>query len=225
MKRNLFIPVVLILAVYLPQDVSAQESSGRNCPRISVSQLESASTGQAQIYKANIEGGVASVTPTFNWTVSVGKIIGGQGTSEVTVDAEGNNAITITVEVTGYSASCPNKASYSLFVDRPGPRKLDEYGSLHFTEERLRLDQFATELQKEPTAKGYILVYDRTDTLRTEARERAEKARNYLIKEHSFQEEQIVVMNGGYREKRSVELFIAPDGAFPPRPTPTVAPK
>jgi hypothetical protein len=225
MKRNLFITVVLILAAYLPQAVSAQEIGGRSCPRISVSHLESSSIGQAQIYKANIEGGAASVTPTFNWTVSVGKITGGQGTSEVTVDAEGNNAITVTVEVTGYSASCPNKASYSLFVDRPGPRKFDEYGSLNFTEERLRLDQFATELQTEPTAKGYILIYDRTDTLRNEAGIRGEKARNYLIKERGFQEEQIVVVNGGYREKRSVELFIVPEGALPPMATPKVIPK
>jgi hypothetical protein len=57
------------------------------------------------------------VTPRLNWTVSAGKITGGQGTSEVSVDAEGNNSITVTVEVSGYASNCPNKAAYTTFLD------------------------------------------------------------------------------------------------------------
>lgn len=225
MKLPICFPVALILLAYSSQGALAREGGGQNCPVISVSQLESSSTGQTQIYKANIQGGDPSVSPAFKWSVSGGKITGGQGTSEVSVYAKGNNLVTVTVEVIGYYASCPNKAAYSRVVDRVMPRKFDEYGNLKFTEERSRLDQFARSLEKEPNGKGYIMVYDATDALRAEACKRGEKARNYLIKERGFQEEQIVVVNGGYREKRSVQLFIAPDGALPPMPAPTAAPK
>lgn len=225
MKLHIFFSVALILLAYSHQGAMAQESGGRSCPLINVSSPELASTGQTLIYKAEIQGGDPSVTPTYKWTVSAGKITGGQGTPEVSVDAEGNHSITVTVEVIGYPASCPNKASYGWIVDRPSLRKYDEYGNLKFSEERLRLDQFATELQKEPNAKGYIMVYDGTNTRRIKARERGEKAKNYLVKERGFKEAQIVVVDGGHKEKFEVELFIAPAGASPPTATPTVDPK
>ena len=225
MKLHLFFSVGLILLAYSYQGALAQESRGRGCPVINVSRPESASTGPMLTYRANIQSGDPLVTPTFKWTVSVGKIIGGQGTSEVSIDPEGNNSITVTVEVIGYAANCPNKAAYSWVADRVMSRRFDEYRDIKFSEERVRLDQFAIELLKEPNSKGYIIVYDATDTRKTTARERGERAKNYLIKERGLQETQIVVVNGGYRDKRSVELFITPAGALAPTATPSGAPK
>ena len=62
----------------------------------------------------------------------------------MSVEAEGNNTITVTVEVTGYASECPNKASNTMIVEHVGlARKFDEYHDLKFNEERLRLDQLA----------------------------------------------------------------------------------
>lgn len=220
MKLHMFFSVVLILLAYSHQNALAQESRGGSCPMISVSYVEATSAGPRLIYKANIQGGDSLVTPKFTWTVSAGKITGGQDTSEVSVDAEDNSSITVTVEVTGYAANCQNKASYSLITHRLMSRKFDEYHYLKFNEERLRLDQFAIALHNDPNSKGYILVYDARDTRKSVAQQRGEKAKNYLIKERGLQEAQIVVLNGGYRNKRTVELFIAPAGALPPTATP-----
>ncbi len=225
MKLYIFFGVALILWAYAHEGALTQESGGRDCPVINVSRSESVSTGGTLTYKANIQGGDPLVSPTFIWTVSAGKITGGQGTSEVSINAEGNNSITVTVDVNGYAANCPSKAAYSWVADRVMSRKFDEYGTLKVTEEQLRLDQFATELQKEPNSKGYIIVYDRTDTRKTQARSRGARIRKYLVKERGLQEAQIVVVNGGLREKYSVELFITPAGALPPTTSPTVAPK
>ena len=225
MKLHMFFSIALILVAYSYQGALAQESRGRGCPVISVSQVEAASTGPTLIYKANIQGGDSLVTPKFNWTVSTGKITGGQDTSEVLVDAEHNNAITVTVEVIGYPANCQNKASYTSITEPVQvSRKFDEYHDLKFNEERLRLDQFAIALHNEPGAKGYIIIYDATDTRKPALRERGERAKNYLVKERGLKETQIVVVNGGRRDKRSVELFITPLGALPPTATPTRSP-
>jgi len=224
MKLYIFFALALILA-YAYQRPLAPESGGQSCPVISVSQLESVSPGPMLAYKATVQSGNPLVTPTFKWTVLGGKIRGGQGTSEVSVDSEGNNSMTVTVEVIGYATNCPNKASYSSIVERAISVKFDEYRELKFSQERLRLDQFATVLKKEPGSKGYIIVYDATDTRKPAARERGERAKNYLVKERGLRETQIVVVNGGRRDKRWVELFLTPAGALPPTATPTKRPK
>lgn len=117
MKLHIFFSVAFILLAYSHQGALAQESGKRACPIISVSHPESASTGRTLTYKVHIQNGDPSVTPTFKWTVSAGKITSGQGTSEVSVDPEGNNSITVTVEVIGYAAQCQNKASNTRIAD------------------------------------------------------------------------------------------------------------
>jgi len=139
---------------------------------------------------------------------------------DLCVEAEGNNTITVTVEVIGYATNCPNKASYSSVGDRVASRKFDEYRDLKFSEERLRLDQFAIALHNDPDSKGYIIVYDATGTRKSATRERGERAKNYLVKERSLPEAQIVVVNGGHRNAPLIELFITPAGALPPTATP-----
>lgn len=219
MKLQIVFHVALLVVAFIHQGASAQDSQGI-CPIINVSTVEPASTGATLIYKANIQSGDSLVTPKFTWTVSAGKITSGQGTSEVTVDPEGANSITVTVEVTGYASSCPNKAAYTWVADRVMSRKFDEYRNLKFSEERLRLDQFAIALHNEPDAKGYIIVYDARHTRKPVAQARGERAKNYLINKRQVQGRQIVIVNGGRREQPSVELFITPRRALPPTPTP-----
>jgi len=213
MKLHIFFGVALFL-------LTAQESRGPGCPVISISQLDPASTDQTRIYKAYVQNGDASVTPKFNWTVWGGKITNGQGTAEISVEADGDKSITVTVEVTGYAANCQKNASYTSIVHRLPSRKFDEYRDLKFNEEKLRLDQFAIQLHNEPGSKGYIIVYDAKDVRKSSARERGERAKKYLIKERGLPEARIVVVNGGHREKRTVELFITGLGALPPTATP-----
>ena len=217
---KLHILFVLILLAYSYQGALAQENRGGDCPVISVYHAEPASKGEPVRYKASIQGGNSLVTPKFNWTVWHGKITSGQGTAEVSVEAEGDNSITVTVEVTGYAANCQNKASSTRIVETIPSRKFDEYGHLKFSEERLRLNQFAIALHNHPGSKGYIIVYDVKDTRKPAAMERGERAKKYLVKEGGFPEARIVVLNGGHRDTRTVELFITPAGALPPTATP-----
>ena len=213
MKWNILLSVALFL-------LATQQNRGPGCPLISVSPVEPASTGQTHIYKAYVENGDPLVTPKFNWTVWEGKITSGQGTSEVSVETDGSKSFTVTVEVTGYAANCLNTASISTIIHRPRSTKFDDYGDLKFSEERLRLDQFGWRLHNEPGSKGYIIIYDATDTRKSSVRERGERAKKYLIKERGIPDTRIVIVNGGRREKRSVELFITPLGASPPTITP-----
>ena len=45
----------------------------------------------------------------------------------------------------------------------PKARKFDEYGNIRFNDEKARLDNFAIQLQNEPTSQGYIIGYGSCD--------------------------------------------------------------
>jgi hypothetical protein len=120
----------------------------------------------------------------------------------------------------GYAANCQNKASYSSIVERILSRKFDEYRDLKFSEERLRLDQFTIAIHNEPGSKGYIVIYDAIDSRKSSVRERGERAKKYLMKERGIPQARIVIVNGGHRDTRAVELFITPAGASPPTAIP-----
>src|SRR6185503_8202733 len=107
----------------------------------------------------NFNQGTPTVSETYNWTVSAGQITSGQGTSSITVDTKGagGNSITATVEVGGVDPSCNRTASCTVQVGVTRiARKFDEYGNIRFNDEKARLDNYAIQLQNEPTAQGTI---------------------------------------------------------------------
>ena len=177
-------------------------------------------------FTANVSGGGPHVTPTFNWTVSAGTISSGQGTSSITVDTTGvSGTITATVEVGGYDRSCSASASCTTsFPAQPVPRKIDEYGNIRFNDEKARLDNFAIELQNDPTSTGYIIAYGGRTGRAGEAQRRADRAKNYLVNTRGISADRIVTVDGGFREELTVELWIVPSGATPPPASPTVDP-
>ncbi len=133
------------------------------CPTVTVSCPDTATAGSPVTFTANVSGGDSNVTPTFNWTVSAGTISSGQGTSSITVDTTGvptGTTITATVDVGGYDRSCSTSSSCTVNIPRVAEaRKIDEYGNIRFNDEKARLDNFAIEMQNDPTAQGYLVCY------------------------------------------------------------------
>ena len=60
-------------------------------------------------------------------------------------------------------------------------RNFDEYGLIRWGDEQARLDNFAIQLLNEPSAIGYIFVYDGNNVCAGEARARAIRARKYVV--------------------------------------------
>lgn len=200
---------------------TAQAGGGGDCPTVTLSYLQ-LTPDEPMTYKVTVTGGPKWVTPTYTWSASGGKIIGGEGTSEMTIDPEGRDSLTVTVEVGGYPASCRTAESVSWVVCRLGPRKVDEYGDIMFADERARLDNFALELENDPTAQAYLIAYAGMRARVGEAQRRGDRAKSYLHNARGVEEDRIVVVDGGHREERAVELYVVPSGAKPPVATPTV---
>jgi hypothetical protein len=196
------------------------------CPTVTVSCPDTGVAGTPVTFTANVSGGDSNVTPTFNWTVSAGTISSGQGTSSITVDTTGvTGTITATVDVGGYDRSCSTSNSCTVsFPTHPTSRKVDEYGNIKFNDEKARLDNYAIELQNDPTAQGYLVCYGGRTGRTGEAQRRCDRAKNYLVSTRGIDASRIVTVDGGYREELTVELWVVPSGATPPPNSPTVDP-
>jgi hypothetical protein len=86
-----------------------------------------------------------------------------------------------------------------------------------------RLGEFTVRLQKQPTYKGYIVVYAGRNRKIDGVGTFANRSRAYLIKEFQVNPKTIVALNGGYREEPVVELFLIPNAWPAPVPAPTFA--
>jgi hypothetical protein len=194
------------------------------CPTVNVTCPTEVDEGGSITFTANFTPGTPQVTPTYNWTVSAGTITSGQGTSSITVSTNnlGGQTVTATVEVGGVDPSCGRTATCSTPVKPKAvpARKFDEYGNIRFNDEKARLDNFAIQLQNEPTAQGYIIGYGSCDA---EGQTRANRAKDYLVNTRGIDAGRIMVVDGGCMPELKVELWIVPQGATPPTPDTTGA--
>ncbi|HEX3559243.1 MAG TPA: hypothetical protein VHU19_08560 [Pyrinomonadaceae bacterium] len=189
------------------------------CPNITMSCPDVQQAGAPITFTASMSGGTAGVTPVYNWKITGGKILSGQGTQTITVDTSGlaGQPIGATVEVAGYNLECRASCQSSVPAP-PNPTKADEYGEIQRDDEKARLDNFAIELQNNPGAQGYIIAYGGRNKRYGTGQQRGDRARDYLTRTRGMDASRIVVLDGGMREAGSTELWIVPPGAAPPRP-------
>lgn len=104
----------------------------------------------------------------------------------------------------------------------PDSRKYDDFPNVTCEDEMAHLDNFAIELQNDPELQAYVIVYAGRVSLISEAAARAKRIRLYLVKNRGIEPKRISLVDGGYREKLEVELWVLPRGVKAPSPTPSL---
>lgn len=120
----------------------------------------------------------------------------------------------------------------------PAIQLFDRFGDTCCDDEKARLDNFALALANQPGALGYIVFYGgrrqnypycwsarQRLQRRGEAQARAARIKPYLVYNRGIDSARVFVIDGGYRESWTAELWIVPLGASPPIPSPTVQPR
>lgn len=192
------------------------------CPTISVSgPSDVAQPGDTMTFTANVNGGSQS-SVTYNWTVSQGEIVRGQGTPVITVQTTSGMAganVTATVEVGNLCVACTDRtASATAGISAPPPvptaNQIAEIGAGPADVVKANLDPFFSELSNNPNATGYIINYGPPKEVA-----RREKDIRAAIKFRNFDISRVTIVNGGDKGMgvRTV-LFVVPAGA--PNPTP-----
>ena len=80
-----------------------------------------------------------------------------------------------------------------------------------------RLYQFAQELLKNSHLRGYIVGYNEPLQSRGEYFRHVYGVERY-VEDHGLDPQRVIIVDGGYRDKRAAELWFVPEGVAPPKP-------
>lgn len=203
------------------------------CPfPVNVSAPKSVGEGEIITYMADVAyGGTSGLS--YHWTISPSsaRIMTGVGSSTITVDSTGLGSqrlvATLTVDDGSADPLCRQTAQAVSMVAAEQKksivaREFDECDNCTFDDQKARLDNLAVELQNDPSTTAYIIAYGGRNSPIRQVERLMTRAREYLMKQRGIDDSRLVIVNGGFRERDSVELWIVPSGAAPPRATPTV---
>src|SRR5215207_1988065 len=179
------------------------------CPAIEIVCPANVAIDQPLTFSSRATGGVpGDVSPVYNWSVSAGTIIGGQGTSTITVDTTGLGGQTVRASLSmgGYNLECSGECGVTIPLPKINSRKFDEIPDYSRNDEKARLDNFGVELQNDPTATGYVIVYPGRSSKRDEVQHHASRIVEYLVHSRGMDERRIVTLVGPSRDHLFVEL-------------------
>jgi len=191
------------------------------CPAIEIVCPTYTGVDQPLTFSSRLAGGVpANANPVYNWTVSAGSIISGQGSDTIKVDTTGlaGQTVRASLSVGGYNLDCAADCAVSIPVPKLNSRKFDEFPDISRNDEKARLDNFGIELQNDPTSTAYVIVYPGRSGKRDEVQHHAGRIVEYLVNSRGLDKSRIVTLVGPARDALQVELWLTPQGATPPNP-------
>ena len=191
------------------------------CPTIEIVCPTNIGMDQPITFTSRATGGTPSIPVVYNWTVSAGSIIEGQGTNTIKVDTSGLAGQTVRAYLTmpGYgSLNCTADCGVSIPVPKITSRKFDEFPDIQRNDEKARLDNLVIELQNDPSATAYVVVYPGRASKRGDVQHHSSRIVEYIVNSRGIDEKRIVTLVGSTRNELFVELWVTPRGATPPNP-------
>jgi hypothetical protein len=190
------------------------------CPAVEISCPTAVAIDKPLTFTSRASGGTPGMTPAYNWTVSAGTIIEGQGTDTIKVDTTGlaGETIRASLSLGGYNLECAADCAVSIPVPKLTSRRFDEFPDISRNDEKARLDNFGIELQNDPTSTGYVIVYPGKSSKRGEVQQHAGRVVDYLVNSRNLDQRRIVTLVGRARDELFVELWVTPQGATAPNP-------
>jgi len=189
------------------------------CPKLQILCPSGIEAGQRLVFDSLVSGTLGSSPLVYNWTVSGGSIIDGQGSRAITVDTAGleGQSVTATAALGGYDASngrCSATCSVAIPVKQTC-RKFDEYPDIPRNDEKARLDNLGVELQNDPFATAYVTIHPAENRKPGDIEKRSRNIIDYLINARGLDSKRIVIKTGSVRPTSSVEIWLCPRGITP----------
>ncbi len=215
MKSFLFISILILVSCV---NTSAQTDKIPLCPTITVTGPNAAIPYPVKpiIFTASSSEEAEKFNLQYNWTISGGEIIEGQGTSAIkALQKNIGGSLTLTVEVNGLPQECKKTASETVFIDPPPQIHLfDEFSIVPSRIDKARLDNFLTSLRNDPSAVGYIIESFAKGTSRKIIQQKSQKVSGYL-KIAGIEKDRIILLNC-FSNKNLTQFYSVPAGAIPP---------
>jgi hypothetical protein len=219
---------------YRPRTIEIPALSVNPCPYpVNVTAPATVNDGDIVTFTAD----VAYTGPSalnYTWTVSppAARILSGAGTPTITVDTTGLGSQRVTailvVDDGSGDRACRQTAQAATGIaalpKTEVPKRFDEFPSIAHDDDKARFDNLAIELQNNPGSTGYIIAYAGRNSRAGEADRMGQRAIEHLTTTRGLSPDRVHFINGGYRDANTFELWLVPQGAAPPTPTPTLTP-
>ncbi|MBS1796768.1 MAG: hypothetical protein JSS81_23255 [Acidobacteria bacterium] len=195
------------------------------CPEINVAGDGFGRTRTESLnFSVVVKGAPENLKYSLEWSVSAGRIVDGQGTNRIAVDLSNTDAekVTASVIVKGLSPECGPHAFATTGIGL-FPRIIDEFPMVPYSEIAARMDAVFLMLNSDPTARSNIIIYGSRNGLKS--KKEFFFVSNNLRKYIAFRRYdpgRVTIVDGGFRERMWVEVYLVPTGVEPPRPTPTL---
>ncbi len=170
------------------------------CPTITVNRLPISPYSNTINFQATLAGNEVPPDPTFQWEVSVGRIVSGQGTPTISVVVNKivDRRIVASVNVGHLHGICPSSAFSS--VDFEQPRWITQ--SLRNLLQGLQARGWLEALSNDRHARGVIqLSGDRENCVDSELLKEGRLLKRYFIELQGLNGDRISIVNGGRIER------------------------
>lgn len=190
-----------------------------NCPEISITGPPGITLpGDSMEFKAQISGNVPDGV-RYEWTVSAGQIIDGQGTQAIKVRSPEQDLtnLTATIRVLGLPGGCTLSESETAPVAPIlDPILVDEFVGEGLQLEKGRLESAANELkERKPEHVLYIIEYFPPKTSGFDIREKQRNIAEFLTKHVKLNENNFKIVTAEGPEFRTRIYRLAPGFSFP----------
>jgi hypothetical protein len=171
----------------------------------------------------------SAVVPTFEWRVSAGTIVDGQGTATIAVRVPDgfSGEVVASVEARGYPLECAPGARASAATTVVGTSRMRSHAwqTTGCENDSAVLDDAAIMLQTDPSLQAYVVVYAGRSSPKNMALRRADHLRRYLVDEKGVEPGRVIAVDGGVRNELFAEIWLSERDAGPPPTRSTVDPK
>ena len=209
-----------ILTLFFSLSITAQNEKSL-CPVIKVDSRGAVQSGEPISFTANIKGGVKKSNLEYEWSISAGTIVSGQGASSISVDTTNLESVTeiiAEVKIKGLFENCPNTASETSSVYKIIDLfAFDEFGKLFNGDVKARMQNLFIELGNNPYSQGYIINYG-TDKEIAVREKQIQKAINFF----KYDANRVTIVRGRENPRSEVgvwtKIWIVPPGTEFPQP-------
>ena len=176
-----------------------------SCPKVVVNKLSGSPRSDTLSFQAVVTGAEVPPDLTFNWNLSAGEIVSGEGTStiSVAVDRILDPELVASVEIGRLPAVCATVGSTSVRFEQP------RWVTKEF---RNKLEQMRSDVARTSSSiiRRYIQLYgESNDCVDQELLNEATLLKKYFVESRGVADKDVVIVNAGHSEEQEgLNLFL-----------------
>jgi hypothetical protein len=187
------------------------------CPTISLTGPAGiAQPNESILFTLSVDEKAKNYDIKYNWTISRGKVVGGQGTATLSVLPNPGEGMTAAIEISGLPGDCANTASETyMYCIGIQPTQIDVFSEPFTQIDKNRISEIVHSIQNDLSAQLYMIFRHKEKTSPKMASRKEREISNSLVKA-GLAADRITTVTG-FGQSDSIEFWLVPAGATPPK--------